>query len=194
MKIDLHVHTSNRSECAKSNENEMVETAIGSGLNGIAITDHHRLVPTERLTSLNRRYAPFHIYCGIEINADQEDWLVLGLQDSTLERKDWNYIELHTFVRSKGGVLVLAHPFRYRAHVGVNLKRYPPDAIELRSNNIRSENVPNIRRLAEELKLPTLTNSDAHHTSALGKYYNPFPSSAIDEGAILTQIRAGTTV
>ena len=194
MKIDLHVHTSNRSHCANSTEIEMIETAMGCGLNAIAITDHHRLVPPERLEVLNRKYAPFRIFRGIEINADQEDWLVLGLQDSALEREDWTYPELFTFVRSRGGILVLAHPFRFHADVGVDLKHFPPDAVEIHSNNIRGENVPKIRRLADDLKIPTLSNSDAHHTRLLGKYFNQITSIVIDEASILGQIQASSSI
>jgi predicted metal-dependent phosphoesterase TrpH len=190
MRIDLHVHTSDRSQCARSGEIEMVEAAIRQGLHAVAITDHHRLVPQARLTELNEKFAPFQIFRGVEIFADQEDWLVLGLQDPELEREDWNYSELHKFVRSRGGLMVLAHPFRYHDHIAANLNRFPPDAIEIRSNNIRNENIPKIQRLAEILKLPTLANSDAHHTSSLGKYYNDFKAPTLSETVVLEQIRS----
>jgi predicted metal-dependent phosphoesterase TrpH len=190
MKIDLHVHTSDRSQCAKSDEIEMIEASIRQGLHAIAITDHHRLVPQARLTELNEKFAPFQIYHGVEIFADQEDWLVLGLQDLKLEREDWTYSDLHKFVRSQGGLLVLAHPYRYHNDVSVNLKQFPPDAIEVRSNNIRAENMVKIQQLAEALKLPTLSNSDAHHTSSLGKYYNNFKAPALSETTVLEQIRS----
>ncbi len=176
MKIDLHVHTSERSECAKSKEIEMIETAISCGLDAIAITDHHRLVPAGHLAGLNEQYAPFRIYRGVEICADQEDWLVLGLEDTALERNDWNYFDLYNFVRSKGGVLVLAHPFRFHPYVSINLKNCRPDAIEMRSNNIRAENISKIQQMADDLKIPTLSNSDAHHIQSLGIYFNQFDS------------------
>lgn len=189
MKIDLHVHTSDRSHCAKSDEIEMIEAAIGQGLNAVAITDHHRLIPSRRFAELNEKYAPFQIFRGIEITATQEDWLVLGLQDTALEREDWQYTDLYQFVRSHGGVLVLAHPYRYEASIHVDLKRYPPDAIEFRSNNIKSENISRIQQLAEDLHLPTLSNSDAHHVASLGKYYNHFKAPTLNESMVLEQIR-----
>ncbi len=79
MKIDLHVHASERSSCAVSGEESQIRAAIAAGLDGIAFTDHHRLVNPQRLEQLRQRYAPFKIYTGIEITANKEDWLVFGV-------------------------------------------------------------------------------------------------------------------
>ncbi len=191
MNIDFHIHTSERSNCAKSTESEQIEKAIASGLDAIAITDHHQLVPMAHLADLNRRYQPLLILNGIEITAQGEDWLVLGLPDPDLEREDWVYSDLHTYVRSKGGILVLAHPYRYHSEIAVDLIQFRPDAIEGRSNNIREDTIPRIRNLAQRLQLPTLCNSDAHITYALGKYYNIVHKRARNEGEILAELKSG---
>jgi 3',5'-nucleoside bisphosphate phosphatase len=172
MKIDFHVHTAERSSCASALTTEQIRKAISAGLNGIAITDHHRLVHPFELAKYNQIYAPFIIYPGIEITSGGEDWLVLGLSDTHLESEDWSYPDLHQFVRAHGGYIVLAHPYRYKQYLSVDVFSNPPDAIEIRSINIRSENVPRIQELAGKLNVPTLCNSDAHTTSALGHYYN----------------------
>ena len=189
MKIDFHVHTSNRSSCARSDEILMIEQAIASGLDAVAITDHNLLVPPDRLAALNSRYAPFQILHGVEVVADQEDWLVLGARDRIYQREDWSYPDLWRQVRSAGDVLVLAHPFRYHATVYADLQHYPPDAIESQSNNIRPELVSKIHLLAESLGLPTLVNSDAHHTSSLGKYFNYYAEPWLSEDQIFAKIR-----
>lgn len=191
MNIDFHVHTAERSACATSYQTEQIETAIASHLDAIAITDHHRLVPPAELAELNRRYAPFQIFTGVEITTDDEDWLVLGLNDDELESTHWSYPELHRFVRSRGGVIVLAHPFRFHTDFAVDLSAYPPDAIEIRSNNIRADLVPQIRALASQLHLPTLCDSDAHTTGSLGYYYNIFNHNASTEAEILAALRSG---
>ncbi|MBE0699700.1 MAG: PHP domain-containing protein, partial [Anaerolineaceae bacterium] len=74
MKIDLHVHARERSTCAIDGEESQIRAAIAAGLDGIAFTDHHRLVGCDRLEVLRKHYAPFKIYTGIEITADHEDW------------------------------------------------------------------------------------------------------------------------
>ena len=86
--IDFHVHTAERSTCAIASQTEQIQKAIQSGLQAIAITDHSRLVPVHELERLNRIYAPFRILNGIEITADGEDWLVLGITDKLVEKEN----------------------------------------------------------------------------------------------------------
>lgn len=175
MKIDLHVHAKERSACAVVGEESQIQAAIVAGLDAIAFTDHHRLVPADRLLQLNQRYAPFRIYSGIEITADAEDWLVLGLSDPVLERWDWSYPDLASFVRRLGGFIALAHPFRYTETIQVNLDSLPPDGIEVRSVNTRGEREGEIRKIAERLHLAALQNSDAHSVTPIGRFYNELP-------------------
>jgi predicted metal-dependent phosphoesterase TrpH len=191
MNIDFHVHTSERSACATAHETDQIKKAISAGLDTIAITDHHRLVPMKHLVELNQRYHPLKILMGIEITADGEDWLVFGLHDPNLESDRWSYPDLHTYVRSKGGTLVMAHPYRYHADISLDLRRYPPDALEGRSNNIRTENIERIQTLAERLHVPTLCNSDAHSTGALGRYYNILQPAVESEQEILAALKSG---
>jgi hypothetical protein len=84
MKIDLHVHTRERSPCACSSTDEMILAAVDRGLDGLVITDHDRLVPTEDLAYLNAKYAPFRVFGGIEVTTRGEHVLVLGVQDEAL--------------------------------------------------------------------------------------------------------------
>ncbi len=112
MKIDLHVHSKERSVCGRASEEEQIRAAIDAGLDAIVFTDHHRLISAERLQQLNEKYAPFRIFGGIEITLDGEDVLILGVQDPALESMNWSYPSLHAFVRARGGFIALAHPFR----------------------------------------------------------------------------------
>lgn len=115
-----------------------------------------------------------------------------GVGEPRLESEDWSYVDLHRFVRSKGGFIVLAHPYRYRPNLSVDLFVSPPDAIEIRSNNIRGEFVPRIQELANRLGLPTLCNSDAHSTGSLGRYYNIVSSEHSGSEFVLNALRAGS--
>jgi predicted metal-dependent phosphoesterase TrpH len=189
MKIDLHVHTSERSPCGQVPEEEQISSAIGAGLDAIAITDHGRLVPADRLEYFNRQYAPFHIYGGIEISTDGEDFLVLGIQDAELELTAWTYPTLHAFVRAHDGFIVLAHPFRYHAKIPVDIKRYRPDAIETYSPNIPGDRQQDIRDLAQLLNMPMLSNSDSHSTDFFGAYYNLLHSHPRSEPVLFDALR-----
>ncbi|HWQ04373.1 MAG TPA: PHP-associated domain-containing protein [Longilinea sp.] len=185
MRIDLHVHASNRSACATDDEETQIRAAMAAGLDGLAFTDHFKLVPELRLAELRRAYAPFRIYCGVEITAGKEDWLVLGLHDPRLERKDWDYPTLWRFVRGQGGFMVLAHPFRYASIIHADLALYPPDAIESRSNNTPRQREGEIGALAERYHLIQLTNSDAHSNGMIGAFWNDLPGQVADDRELL---------
>jgi len=190
MRIDLHVHASNRSACATNDEDSQIRAAMAAGLDGLAFTDHFKLVPADRLAELRRAYAPFRIFSGIEITADQEDWLVLGLPDPCLERKDWDYPMLWRFVREQGGFIVLAHPFRYGSVIHADLAFYPPDAIEVRSNNTPRLREREIRELAERFSMMLLTNSDAHSNGMVGAFWNDLPGKPATDRELLETLHS----
>jgi histidinol phosphatase-like PHP family hydrolase len=191
MWIDLHVHSSERSECGQASEEEQIRAAIAAGLDALVFTDHQCHVPAGRLAALNKRYAPFKIFGGIEVTADGEDFLVLGLHDPDLEKGHWRYPDLHAFVRARGGFLALAHPFRYHAKIAVAIEKFVPDAVELYSVNTPAEAGERIRALAARLGIPVLSNSDAHSTRALGLYGNILEGSPADEAELIAMLKAG---
>ncbi len=65
MKIDLHVHASERSDCSIAGERELIEDAIRFGLDGLVFTDHHRLVPPGHLGDLKDESPPFRVFGGV---------------------------------------------------------------------------------------------------------------------------------
>jgi histidinol phosphatase-like PHP family hydrolase len=192
MKIDLHVHTSERSQCARSGEEKMIQAAIAHGIDGLAFTDHHMLVPLEWLEQLNRRYAPFRIFGGIEISVTEgEDLLVLGVHDPALESREWAYPALYDFVREREGFLILAHPFRFRDRIALDLERFPPDAMEIRSNNTREEDETKICFRAGRFGLRLICSSDAHRAKDVGMYFCHLGREPQDERELLDILRAG---
>lgn len=172
MKIDLHVHTKERSFCGRSSEIEQIEAAIDAGLDAIAFTDHERLAPRKRLAQLNKIYAPFQIFNGIEVNVNDEHVLVFGIDDKQLERRDWRYPALHAFVKERRGLLIIAHPFRFHAALRLDVKHFPPDAIEAYSTSTPLREEKRILALADALNIATVSNSDSHAVSTLGRHYN----------------------
>lgn len=191
MKIDLHVHTSDRSPCAKDNEIAQIEAAIASGLDAIFITDHWKLVPPRHLEDLNRRFAPFRIFGGIEIQIKYEDLLVLGVPDPILEQEKFEYPALREFVHQRGGFLVLAHPFRYTSTINLPIDTFPPDAIELFSHNTPVSADSKIRAIAQRNRVALLSNSDAHIRQNFGLFSNILFDGAHDEQAVFQQLRSG---
>jgi histidinol phosphatase-like PHP family hydrolase len=191
MKIDLHVHTRERSSCAYSSTEQMIRAAIDSGLEGIVISDHDRLVPAEHLSILNAKYAPFRVFGGVEVTLAGEHVLVLGVQDDLLERRWWSYPDLHAFVEERGGLLALAHPFRINGRIELDVERFPPHAIEVHSHNTPLRAEPAIRAVAAALDVPLLSNSDAHHSGEIGAFYNELDAAPEDVGALVTLLKTG---
>lgn len=172
MKIDLHVHSMERSNCGKSSEEDMIKHAILYGLDAIVFTDHRRLIPQERLAELNDKYKPFKIFGGIEVSASREHIVVLGIHDEILETQDWEYKDLYQYVNEKKGFLALAHPYRYRDYIGIDIENYPVDAIEIHSVSTFASNKQKIEKLAKEHNCKLICNSDAHHIDHIGIYHN----------------------
>jgi predicted metal-dependent phosphoesterase TrpH len=197
MKIDLHVHTEERSSCGKSPEDEQIQAAIAGGLDALAFTDHDRLTPRDRLRELNDQYAPFRVFNGIEVSIFNrqttmfEHILVLGVYDHKLETRDWTYPDLHRFVRERDGFMAVAHPFRYGPTIGFDLQHFPPDAFEVYSHNTPPRQEPRIRQLADHYDARLLSNSDAHHADAFGQYYNLLAQTPSDERELLTLLKTG---
>jgi predicted metal-dependent phosphoesterase TrpH len=188
VKIDLHVHAQERSGCATIGEESQIQTALNAGLGGLAFTDHNRLVDPRRLAELNQKYAPFRIFTGIEVDADREHWIVLGVADRLLERPGWHYPELRDFVHWRGGFIALAHPFRHAPEVHVDLDRFPPDGIELKSFNTPVKYETEIHALAERHNLVLMQNTDSHYTGQMGKYFNDFPGPIQDDKALVKML------
>ncbi|MEW5718860.1 MAG: PHP-associated domain-containing protein, partial [Chloroflexota bacterium] len=184
-------HSSERSDCGKATEEAQIRAAIAAGLDALVFTDHWRFVPPQRLQRLNDQYAPFKIFSGIEVTANDEDFLVVGVRDAALEKSGYSYAELHARVRAQGGFIALAHPFRFHSEIRADIERFKPDAIEVRSPHTPEAEAPRIREIATRLGIPTLCNSDAHTTDPIGKYYNVLARAPGDEQELIAILRNG---
>lgn len=195
MKIDFHVHSSEYSESGQSTAREQVEAAIEKGMDVIFFTDNHRLFPQDEIDALNKEFAPFKVYQGIEITIQgeaQEDFIVVGVHDAKLEKDDWNYEELYKFVHDHNGAIVLVHPYRFSDQVNVDIWEYPPDAVEVLSSNSGEQDYERRKRLASVVGKPELTNSDSHDAETAGCFYNVFPVNCDSEELILHSLLDGT--
>lgn len=192
MKVDFHLHTSNYSTCAVSTAMEQIKAAYDFGLDAIFITDHMLLFPQNQINDFNILFKPMKIYQGIEVtlrdSSNFEDIIVLGIHDPQIEGQNWTYKALYHFVKENGGVMILAHPYRYGNQVHPDILMYPPDAVEVLSSNVGTHKYDMRCALAKSLNVPMLKNSDSHHTSTLGCHFNELPDSCDTESKILDWI------
>jgi predicted metal-dependent phosphoesterase TrpH len=191
MKIDLHVHSSERSACGEATEADQIRAAMDGGLDALVFTDHWSYVPAEHLEELNLKYAPFRIYGGIEVCADGEDFIIIGIRDPALESRGHTYEELYSIVRPQGGYIALVHPFRYRASISADIEGLRPDGMEVYSLNTPEWAEAKIRATADRLQIPMLSNSDAHETAWLGHYYNNLRRNPRNEMELIALLQAG---
>lgn len=193
MKIDMHLHCSERSGCSISTELEQIESAIAHGLNAVVITDHNKLVSEEHLKELNEKYYPFKIFGGVEIRTEPhgDDVLVIGVKHKSLQEEKWTYGKLYKFVKERGGFIALCHPYRYGDTVNIDIDSYKPDAVEIHSTNIGNCDKEKIQKLAEKLGSKLIANSDGHFYKYIGIYYNVIEGSPNTEEELAKALLAG---
>lgn len=196
MKIDLHVHASERSGCSSASEEDQVRKAIELGLDALVFTDHGLLMPEERAKELNDKYAPFRIFRGIEIgilfshDERYEDFLVLGVYDPILEKRKWEYKDLYKFVDDNRGYIAIAHPYRYRDET-VDLKGCLPHAVELYSSKLEDGKHEKRIELAKKWNCHLIANSDSHETETVGVYYNELFDIPKNEKELIEILKKG---
>lgn len=108
---DLHMHT-NVSLDSKGNglePEELVDLASVSGLDFVAITDHHSLVGAEKARDYAaKQEKPVEVVTGIEISTDKGHIVGLYMRDPIGEVKLEHAIyEIHR----QGGLVIVPHPF-----------------------------------------------------------------------------------
>ena len=131
---ETHAHTEEASKCASIPAKEMIRFYRDRGVAGVCITDHffngNTSVPAnlpwaERVDRLYRGYANaaeegakvgVDVFFGWEYSLAGTDFLTYGLDKAWLLRHP-EVMEMHvndycTLVRSEGGLIIHAHPFR----------------------------------------------------------------------------------
>lgn len=193
MRVDLHIHTAERSGCASSPALDQLAAARRGGLQAIAITDHHRMATAAEREVWHDLFPDLLILPGIEITIDEdfEDILVIGSDHPDLVRHTWSWRDLHAFGREQGALMILAHPYRFGDDVMIDCETYRPDAVEIHSTNITPRNHARILDLADALDLPVVSNSDAHSSAPIGKYANRLAQSAATTAEVTAAIREG---
>lgn len=137
MLIDLHAHTSGISRCCQIDATGMLEAAKKVGLDGVALTNHYqksylkyiedgdvrvfaqKYVDEFYLTKALGEAVGMRVFFGIEVTSepnDQKHILVYGVDPEFVLNHpnlfDYTLEELRDTVKSAGGIVVQAHPYR----------------------------------------------------------------------------------
>ena len=194
MKLDLHIHT-NSSVDGISTPRMVINYAKKRGLHGVAITDHNTQKGIEAVKSIASE--GFFVIPGAEYSTNFGHMLALFC-DKSAEDFDKNeeglysFTEIADFVQGEGGLLVAAHPLRYKRYLSIGSPYNLNPQMLQRVDGIESVNARDLYRAASaksviescarEYGLFVTGGSDAHLPMEIGGGYTKFPHCVtIDE-------------
>lgn len=190
-RIDLHVH-SDRSPDGRDTIERLVTQLKERNLDGFALTDHNRVDGHGRLAELARVHPELRLVPGVEVSTVEGHLLAYGLSTVPPVRRPVE--ETIDWIVARGGVPVLAHPFRRSHGVGQRVARgVRVPAIEgVNGHNGAGANA-RARRLAEARGLGQTGGSDAHGCADLGRSWTRFPEGADSLTELLAALARGQT-
>ena len=179
MKFDLHIHTKYSLD-GKEEPRKIAKFLKKSGYGGIAITDHDTIKGAFGID-----IEDFVVIPGEEIKTSGGHILAIGIEEEIESR---NADEAIDEIHSKGGIAIIAHPFRYSKPGVATI-----DAVEV----INGRNFPMQNKRAMEYakrrRLPMTAGSDAHFMWEMGRAYTIMEAHDIDE-ALQAIIKGETRV
>jgi len=197
MLIDLHNHTSRFSACSIISPEELIDSALCSGLNGIAITEHDQWFDERTKEKLQERAgAGLRIFIGIEHAVPGFHILSFGEQ---LPTGPWNSIEaLDEAASGQDVALILAHPWRWGATARFHdeteqlafFRHF--DAIEVASHNLSPEEQRLGQEFCSRFAIPTCAGSDTHSLSMSSTYATRFEREISTITELAAALRKGS--
>ncbi len=200
MRIDLHIHTSPRSACSYIAPHELIQEAQRLKLDGICLTEHQVLWDSDDVDKLARE-GGIKIFRGNEFTTNQGDMLVFGLYKDIKELLMIQ--ELSEEVKTAGGYMIAAHPFRGFKTFGIGQLQMTVeqackrkvlefvDAIEVGNGKLSLDENNMARKVAEKLGLPGTGGSDAHRVDEVGNWLTVFEKDFRNERELVRELHAG---
>jgi predicted metal-dependent phosphoesterase TrpH len=186
---DLHVHTNYSSDSSINPKTLVEQLRSHPTIRAIAITDHDEIEGYFKTQELAAPYEDVLVIPGMEITTPEGDIIVLGVAE--LPPKPWNVRDIVDFSKERGGVVIVAHPYReYGLGNLVMVKNYPVDAIEVMNGGTEAKLNRRAENLAEEMGLPGVAGSDAHKIEDLWTAYTEIEAS-LNLQQILKAVRKG---
>ncbi len=202
-KIDLHVHTTQGSDCSVLVSDELIERAALIGLDGVCITEHDHIRCSPELEGRAREHGVMLFY-GIEVNTDHGEVLAFGPLEYAEGFHELSY--LRKAVDEAGGAIVAAHPFRrefspFYSSSGIKKPTLEEacdrpimamvDSLEVMNGASTPEESEFGRSVAEKLNLGMAGGSDAHSVDGIGMCVTVFERRIETWEEFLAELRAG---
>ena len=213
MLIDMHSHSSGISRCCLIDAKEVVKEALNVGIDGIVLTNHYvkYYAKDEDYLGLAVRYVEefnyakkcgdevgCKVFFGLEITMEHEGFphlLVYGVEPQFIldypQIFDRSQEELYRIVKSAGGVLVQAHPYRKNTNLLFDLKYL--DGVEINCHSLyEGSHLAELKKIAEDNNKLLTCGGDYHadtHRVKCGMYLPEWIKNGVDVGTYLKQTK-----
>lgn len=214
MLIDLHAHSSGISKCCRIPIEEVLLAARRVGIDGVVLTNHYQknYVTGGDYAAFARRYvAEFHraqacaeklgarVFFGIEVTAERHPGVhleIYGVEEQFIldypEIFELTQEEMYRLVKSHGGYLIQAHPYR-RGDRLLDVKYL--DGIEINCHPLyESTHFAALKDIAHDAGILLTCGGDFHadtHRARCGVY---LPDELRDTKEILQYLDASESV
>jgi len=197
--IDLHTHTSPRSNDSNLELPALVHKAKRGGLDGVCLTEHDYCWDKNELARLSQKH-DFLLLPGMEIENDDGHILVFGVEEYS---PDMHQAEnLRRMVDEAEGVMILAHPFRGRFYEVDNINDtveqccqepifHLVDSVETFNGRGSEKQNRFSQELGRRLNLKGVGGSDAHVTLHLPSCATLFEREVSNVAELITELKAG---
>ncbi|MBT8371383.1 MAG: PHP domain-containing protein, partial [Deltaproteobacteria bacterium] len=166
----------------------------------ICLTEHQVIWNPADVDMLARE-SDIKIFRGNEFTTNQGDILVFGFYKDI--KKLLTIQELREMVKSAGGFMIVAHPYRGFKTFGIGRLQMSVeqacqrkvlnfiDAIEVGNGKLSADENDMARKVAEKLDLPGTGGSDAHRIDEIGKWVTLFENDIRNELELVQELHAG---
>lgn len=196
MLFDLHIHTVRYSRCSILNPRDLVLRAKRIGLDGLAITEHDRCWSLQELAELKEETGvdDFILLRGTEIEREWKHFLIFNYPHDIGRSTPTE--EVIDEVAHEGGVVILAHPFRYGRLLALSLEELrdlfaPFDAVEILTPQHSNHENQKALLFQQSLQMVGIGGSDSHDVDQVGKCVTYVSNPIRDEKDLAQSIRDG---
>lgn len=191
LRIDLHVHSSHSPDSRLTLE-EIAGQLPYVGLKGFAITDHNTVAGHRELPGLRDRFPGTLVIPGVEVSTHEGHVLVYGVAEAPPAHRPIE--ETLRWAEQRGGISVLAHPFRWTHGVGSRVAKTARVAA-LETVNGHTSAVANAKAelIAAQRHLGATGGSDVHEVHDVGRAFTEFSPDIDSVEGLLEALHHGHT-
>ncbi|MFW6286517.1 MAG: PHP-associated domain-containing protein [Candidatus Sumerlaeota bacterium] len=191
MRIDLHVHTSEWSD-GKDCVADIIEQAMERGLDGMVISDHHRMLQPDEQAQLRERFPGFKVFRGAEISINRDHVnLIGGTGEQITAERPHDEAFLRDYTERTGAFSMLNHPFWKADHYTIDLDAFCPEGMDIISMNTDTARREVYLETARERRMALTAASDTHNARQVGLFHVDLDRDVDTDEELIEELRAG---